>query len=130
MPLQNLNNTSANHSAEYLISGIPFFESGTAGALPGGTCIPFDHVTQRVKIVNDGVTDLIVAATQNGLTGSRNFTIPMSGSIEMPWRVARIYVAGGGGYQVVASLTTVRSDHASACVLSELSASNGWDGIG
>ena len=128
MTLGNLQNHSVSIAAEYQISGIPFFQNGTAAAAPNGPRIDFDHTTQRVRVEASGSL-LRVSATEFGMTGSRYFELDDGGVLEMPWRVNRIYLQGGG-FQVVASLTTVRSDTPTAVVLNELSASNGWDGLG
>jgi len=135
MTLNSLDITSPNNTAEYLVAGIPFFQRDTL--LSGSTArIDFDHVTQRVYVQNAGPGELRVAATENGLVGSNHLVLSASASMEMPWRIVHLYLGIDEGpglntnYQIVASLTSVRSNNPNARLLTELSASNGWNGLG
>lgn len=133
MPLDNLNNTSPNTTAEFQVSGIPFFLRTTVSTSP--TEVKFSHVTQRVKVYNVGSSDLLVAATRNGLAGSRHYHISASSGTpyDMDVRVGALWLQGDGGAtecQVIAQLTTVRADKANAAPILNLSGANGWDGVG
>lgn len=133
MPLQNLNTASPSNAAEFMVSGIPFFQRGSVGAT--AEKVEFSHVTQRVKIVNDGGNDLLVAATENGLTGANHYRVLATNGVpyDMDVRVGAIWIQGDGGstdYQITAQLTTVRTDLPAAESVLAISASNGWPGVG
>lgn len=97
-----------NHVPAYQVSGVPF-ASGNLNAT-SGTRILFPYVTRWVEVVNTGNAILKVGFSQNGVSGTNYFEVPVSGSSgRLEVKVSEIYLNGGaaGGTSVVAGLTGI-----------------------
>jgi hypothetical protein len=116
----SLNNPipDVNHSANYLVAGIPFVTSSQAPAASGLTNqrVHFPLVTRHITVVNeDASLALRMAFTQNGLSttaAGNHVNIPKAsvfGPIEV--RCTDLFFQGVGGvakFGVVAGLTVVK----------------------
>ena len=116
----SLNNPipDVNHSANYLVAGIPFVTSSQAPAASGLTNqrVHFPLVTRHITVVNEDANfALRMAFTQNGLSttaAGNHVNIPKAsvfGPIEV--RCTDLFFQGVGGvakFGVVAGLTVVK----------------------
>ena len=107
-----------NHAPAYQVSGIPFCSGGiNARATAVAKEVAFPYVTRWVTIINNDVSNACkVGFSRNGLEDENYFTIgkgvtniPVeSGRLEL--KVSSIYLTGSSNVDVVAGLTTIRSD--------------------
>ena len=143
---------SANNTAEYQVSGIPFVTSSVYNEVDTSTAVQvrFPYVTQWIQIVSIGFGNLRVGFTENGVKSNpdANYFMVASGSIatrasatavggavseRIPVRCKEIWILGStgndptnkAGFTVLAGLTNVKSRE-----FPTITGSNGFEGVG
>ena len=112
-----------NNVASYQVSGVPFASGGiNCSAGQGAKVVEFPYVTRWVTVVNNDITNEVrVGFSQAGVDGDNFFTVPNLGgapgllahSAPLELKVSQIWVSGSTNVDVVAGLTSIRSDRTS-----------------
>ena len=126
-----LNNPRPGYSsaAEYSVPGLPWL---TSSILSVGETKKFDfeRVSKWVLIKNNTYgTTANVGVTLNGAKSTNYFTLIGGESVELDWRVARLFVSASVGLpdvSIIAGLTMIDNTE----ILQSLTGSEGWKGVG
>lgn len=105
-----------NNVGSFQVSGIPFVTGGVNAST--ATKVTFPYVTRWVQIANTGDGMLNVGFSQNGVQGSKYFTVPnltaggspsallpYSGILEI--KVTEIWISGSTSVDIIAGLTNI-----------------------
>lgn len=105
-----------NNVGSFQVSGIPFVTGGVDAST--ATKITFPYVTRWVQIANTGDGMLKVGFSQNGVQGSKYFTVPnitaggvtpvllpYSGILEI--KATEIWISGSNSVDIIAGLTNI-----------------------
>lgn len=130
MPLNNPT-PGLGATSEYMASALPWMTSSVL--LTGETKeYNFDFVSKWVMVKNQSAgTTINVGVTRNGVQGSNYFTLIGGESVNLDWRLVKLYVSasvGAPSVAVIAGLTTIPLRQAGG--LQMLTGSNQWNGVG
>ena len=95
----------------YQVSGIPW----VSGSINANTIksVSFPYVTRWIYIVNNGTTDLKVGFSQNGVQGTRFFTVQAAAlgkttaTTRLEVKATELWFSGSNSVDIVAGLTTI-----------------------
>ena len=116
---------SANIVSEYQASGIPWVSESNVAA--GVTKFSFPTVTRDLIVRNNGVSNIFVGFTENGVLGSNGFTLATDASFTQPIRVKDMFVSASAttSVSIIAGLTRIPRT-----AFPILTGSDGFGGIG
>jgi hypothetical protein len=96
----------------YQVSGIPWVSGGISATTIKS--VSFPYVTRWIYVVNNGTGDLKVGFSQNGVQGTRYFTVQASGTagkdtttIRLEVKATELWFSGSTSVDIVAGLTTI-----------------------
>ena len=98
-----------NHVGSYQVSGIPYVTSSLTVPNSSSTAleISFPKITREYTVRNDGLQDIKIAYSENGLAGSNFFVLDPGQSFSTPVRVTEIYLLSSDGSTGSATVTAV-----------------------
>jgi hypothetical protein len=105
-----------NNVGSFQVSGIPFVTGGVDATT--ATKITFPYVTRWVQVANVGDGLLRVGFSQNGVNGTKYFTVPNlttggPGTALLPYsgvfeiKATEIWISGSNSVDVIAGLTNI-----------------------
>lgn len=100
-----------NNVGSFQVSGIPFVSGGISATTIKS--VSFPYVTRWIYVVNNGTGDLKVGFSQNGVQGSRYFTVQAAAAgkdtttIRLEVKATELWFSGSTSVDIVAGLTNI-----------------------
>jgi len=108
-------NAGINHAPAYEVSGKPFASGGINATTP--TKIEFPYVTRWIYVINHGAESCKVGFSERGMENEnyyfrlgREQNSQPNTSQRLEIKVSEIWLSGSPDVDIVAGLTTIRSD--------------------